>query len=287
MHKNRQSGSAHLIIILIVIALLVGALGFVFWQNFMQPKNNTSNTTSTSNKESGLSAEDVVRGVYDLISDQVKSSPTTTVRQELTNNHSPAYKPSGIDYYITASRGYYLIVSDSEVTSNITEFSSPIINSIDNYLVKNNFAKDTNSNSELDDYYYSSNTTCSLSKNESTPVMFCAAIADYSLALSTVAPFVLAYKNGVTNNDVSDTVFGVPDIKSANTGYQTATVSIRSYVNVGGVAGIFYKKDGGQWQYFKSTQQMLACSDYSTVDLRAAFKGEACYNSDYSESSVQ
>ncbi|MEI6054338.1 MAG: hypothetical protein WCQ49_03155 [Candidatus Saccharibacteria bacterium] len=42
MNKKSQSGSAHLIIIVILIISLLGALGFVFWQNFMQPKVNNA-----------------------------------------------------------------------------------------------------------------------------------------------------------------------------------------------------------------------------------------------------
>lgn len=38
--QNIQSGSAHLIIIIVLALALIGALGFVFWQNFMQPKDD-------------------------------------------------------------------------------------------------------------------------------------------------------------------------------------------------------------------------------------------------------
>lgn len=52
---NNQSGFAHLIIIVIILAVaLVGTLGFVFWQNFVQPK--TSVTQSNSTNKSSTSA---------------------------------------------------------------------------------------------------------------------------------------------------------------------------------------------------------------------------------------
>lgn len=39
MNKNKnQSGFAHIAIIIILAVALLGTLGFVFWQNFMQPK---------------------------------------------------------------------------------------------------------------------------------------------------------------------------------------------------------------------------------------------------------
>lgn len=48
--KKYQSGSGHLIIIIALIVLLLGALGFVLWQNFMQPKDDDKDnkTTTTS-----------------------------------------------------------------------------------------------------------------------------------------------------------------------------------------------------------------------------------------------
>lgn len=36
--RSSQSGSAHLIIIIVLTIALLGTLGFVFWQNFGQPK---------------------------------------------------------------------------------------------------------------------------------------------------------------------------------------------------------------------------------------------------------
>ena len=54
MNKDKtQSGSAHLIIILILGLALLGSLGFVFYQNFIQNKDSLSNTeTEKTNDES-------------------------------------------------------------------------------------------------------------------------------------------------------------------------------------------------------------------------------------------
>jgi len=43
VNKKTQSGFAHLMIVVIILAVaLVGTLGFVFWQNFMQPKTDSA-----------------------------------------------------------------------------------------------------------------------------------------------------------------------------------------------------------------------------------------------------
>jgi ABC-type Na+ efflux pump permease subunit len=40
--QNSQTGSTHLITIIILVVVLVGALGFIFWQNFMMSKSTTT-----------------------------------------------------------------------------------------------------------------------------------------------------------------------------------------------------------------------------------------------------
>lgn len=45
-----QSGNVHLIIIIVLTVALLSTLGFVFWQNFMQPKNTTPAVVTDVNK---------------------------------------------------------------------------------------------------------------------------------------------------------------------------------------------------------------------------------------------
>ena len=58
MNKQKsQSGFAHLAIIIVLIVALLGTLGFVYWQNFMQTKtSNTAQKTPTENKDSNVIA---------------------------------------------------------------------------------------------------------------------------------------------------------------------------------------------------------------------------------------
>lgn len=57
--KQRQSGSAHAVLIIILVIAVVGLLGFVFWQNFLQPKNEPVSTTNSTTKTESSSKEDV------------------------------------------------------------------------------------------------------------------------------------------------------------------------------------------------------------------------------------
>lgn len=59
---HRQSGSAHIVIIIILVVAILGALGFVFWQNFLQPKATpqviTSETSAQTQEKPSPAATD-------------------------------------------------------------------------------------------------------------------------------------------------------------------------------------------------------------------------------------
>lgn len=50
--RNNETGSTHVVIIVVLIAVILGLLGFVFWQNFIQKKDTTpsASTTTTTSK---------------------------------------------------------------------------------------------------------------------------------------------------------------------------------------------------------------------------------------------
>lgn len=56
MRKTEQ-GSAHVIIISILVVALIGAIGFIFWQNVLQPKpsNDSTSKSASSDKTSSKS----------------------------------------------------------------------------------------------------------------------------------------------------------------------------------------------------------------------------------------
>lgn len=46
--SQNQTGSAHVVIIVILVLAIMGLLGFVFWQNFIQKKATTTTSTTTT-----------------------------------------------------------------------------------------------------------------------------------------------------------------------------------------------------------------------------------------------
>ena len=53
MKNNLQKGSAQFLVIIALVVALLGALGFVFWQNFMQSKTTDNNFVATKNDTTG------------------------------------------------------------------------------------------------------------------------------------------------------------------------------------------------------------------------------------------
>lgn len=52
MRKNKsETGSAHIVILSLVVVALIGTLGFVFWNNFTKKDTHTSKKETTSNAE--------------------------------------------------------------------------------------------------------------------------------------------------------------------------------------------------------------------------------------------
>lgn len=50
-HKNAQTGSAHAVIIIVLVVVLLGALGYIFMQKLADSQKNTTDTGSKTEKE--------------------------------------------------------------------------------------------------------------------------------------------------------------------------------------------------------------------------------------------
>src|SRR5687768_9094971 len=81
-NSSRQNGSMHVVIIVILIVALLGALGFVFWQNFTQKsEEKTANQSTTKNESKPKEDDGLLKladwGIEFTIPDGLK---TTTVK---------------------------------------------------------------------------------------------------------------------------------------------------------------------------------------------------------------
>lgn len=85
VEQNSQTGNAHSIIIVILALALIGALSFVFWQNFLQPKDKKTqdssiNKPTNENKYETISQselESIVVNQLDLLNDKTNLNQIT------------------------------------------------------------------------------------------------------------------------------------------------------------------------------------------------------------------
>lgn len=276
MNKNKlQSGrSTRLVIIIIAAVVALAVAGFVIWQIFLRPKD-TGNKTITAEPI----AAKTVEGAYNLINNKYKSS-TVTITKYLDVKYSPAYKPSGSIYYITMDKSAILGILDiSKGALPSSDFSKSVVADISKYLTDNKFTKDASITGTTVDYYSAPTAICSLDRANAMPITLdCADISDYTASVSAIDPFVKLFTANRALISATDSVFGMPKIKILAPGYQTAIMTVGSYTGIESTIALFYKKDGGDWAYFESTQPMIPCGDFNTAELKAAYKGMKCYD---------
>lgn len=101
MKSRNQSGSAHVVIIIVLIVAVLGALGFIFWQNFVNKSANMNSSTSTSEQTEDQVSSDTstitigewgVKGTYDTSADDA------TVSYVIRTNAEADVSSSSDDY---------------------------------------------------------------------------------------------------------------------------------------------------------------------------------------------
>lgn len=288
--KNSQSGSGHLIIVIILVVTLLGTLGFVFWQNYTKSKTGNTSTTNSLNNRAVKpndspnttativpNAAAIITDAYNLVNSKYASS-ALKIESTLGVANSPVYKPSGAKYNITTNGASSLYIAHTDQTS-MDDINLAILNSVHSFLTNNKFIENKTTGCGLGNMacYYSPNVICgSTGDGSGYKLSFfslsCADISDFTPALSVIEPFAQAYLSAYP--EYLDTSFGVPKIKnSLVVGYQYAEVLIGQAAD-----GLFYKKDGGSWEYFMSIQGNI-CSIFNTAELKAAFSGFRCTDS--------
>lgn len=108
--------------------------------------------------------------------------------------------------------------------------------------------------------------------------VLCADAKQFKETSELVESYVKSYQKA-TSADVSNKGFyGLRVTSSPIDGYRRAAVNItgENQDTSSGYLLVFYQTPNGVWNYFTSTQGIVACSKYSTTELISAFKGEPC-----------
>jgi cytoskeletal protein RodZ len=125
--QKYQSGFAHIAIITGVLAVaVVGLLGYVFWQNFMQPKNSSNNNVAVnSDKDSSSNNASSNTNTSNVDTDVAN----TTNTNEDTNKGYLVLDSWGVKFKLPSNLGNNQITY-RKASSNVYQFSTSGVEAI-------------------------------------------------------------------------------------------------------------------------------------------------------------
>jgi len=123
-YSRKQSGSAHVIIIVILVLALLGTLGFIFWQNFVASKDVAVKQSTTTITPDATSEASTIQNVYtnDTFSFSYPKSGWSVGEVQYGENAplTPELKTS--DYQqagMGVDKGAIIFVSKSDTTTTL------------------------------------------------------------------------------------------------------------------------------------------------------------------------
>lgn len=278
------------VIFIIIIVGIIGALGFVFWQQNMKGDESSSSLPSKTNESAQeLQPSEVTKKIKDTLAEKYtlldldqNNQPKEGELSVRTGNDSPVWKVDGYNFYVDYEGGSSIdAVSSDSISTELPSAESKVIRSItaQTYKEYGLVKSGTHGGDEFSatEVYTGKGLVCtmeSIGSQTSSNQAACGVIAEYKDAAKRAKPLF-----DVLPNKSSDTALVNIEIKaSLVAGYQKAQAGVGSINGFGGFAGFFYKKDGGSWAYFAGTQEIIDCTKYNTDDTRNAFMGDACYD---------
>lgn len=269
-----------LIVTVILLAiLLLGAIGFIVYMFYSQPKpveeKKTDTTTSETTEASKTGdADKVIASIRTALTEKIV--PTYKDTSFETGTTAPFYKAKDEAFAVGGTFGFSLSVDpaptgyDEKANKAVQDVIVDTLSSKSRFTVTNN---------EWSSLYQDETVICNLITNGAPVNVSCANIADYKDSIAKAKPFATAYLNSADGKKYGEGItLGNITITQKTGGYSNAVVSMGSTLSpVGGYAGLFYGKDGN-WTYFRGTQAFINCSDYNTYDIQASFEGDACYD---------
>lgn len=289
MNKQKtQSGSAHLIIIIVLAIVLIGVLGYVYWKNFLQIKSvarqNASTSTIKNDTNNQINASDII----------------DRIQKTLPTNFNISKDYIGVEYKVTGYSYYTSISSLSKSLEGKVAYdkSADVVSSVSQLLIGDGFIERNIQNGDGEGMYISIYKNASIicettvSKYYQQPLadhtvqIICEDIPTFLEAAKKQKPFFESYTKSRGNFSVA--MIGDPNISESKTsGYFTATIGIGGVedetndisVPGNGDKASFYKSLDQDWHFFRVLQAMPLCSDFNTNDLKKAYLGEDCLNS--------
>lgn len=295
-----------ILIIIAIIVLVLAAASTVGAFYLLNDKTKTTSQTGikTTDKAavSSITPTEAVSVVKDYIKTkypQVMPEGTKLSANQIyfkSSDSAPYWKIDGEKFYVNyygdgASSLEVYYNEDSGNNEAIVARAKDINSAVIKSLATQGFVKSTDSVYGANQYsriaYTKDDAVCIADSPEngamSPPVsLACGQISKYTKDLENykeIEPYAKAY--AATGNMKNGDYFDFRELKAGKPGYKNASVGLSNAGTVvGGGMGLFYKTPASDdWSFFKGTQQILACKDYNTKDLQAAFAYENCYDS--------
>lgn len=316
-HRSKNKKKL-LIILLITIALLIAAGTGAYYILNKDEKNGSkvSDKSKVVEKEKVASftpqnAIDAVKAKIELKYPQVLPEDSELSGDQIyykVSDIAPYWKVPGVKFYANyegmGASGLEIYTAYDPADYNKVR-GTEIINAIQESLTEKGFVESTD-NAYSQEYsartaFVKGDVLCLTSSLDESSLynppyaISCGNISKYTSELDIYKeskPFADAYLLINKSMPEGSILSFSSERVSATRGYKTANVTMSSAISsVGGAIALYYKKDGGDWIFFKATQDSLMCEDYNTIDLKSAFKYEPCMQKDatdnYVESTVQ
>lgn len=165
--------------------------------------------------------------------------------------------------------------------------STSYLKSIRDYMDKNGYKESVLSTGSddtvvFDSVFVTSDIICEITNTEndntSTIAVSCVDISqlrNYAKAQSVFFDVYAAHMNAATL-----TIVGYPMVeKSKIFGFETATITVGDPFGGTSATAYFYRTPTNtSWQYFTTSDKVIACSSFTSEDIRYAFTGLTCYD---------
>lgn len=290
LQPEKKANRRPLMILAIIILLGLVGYGVYAWQNNRVAQESSKQVEVKKVAVIQLKPEDVNAKIkselakqYAVLDAEKNNQPATGQVSIRSDKASPSYKVAGYMFYTDYSGGssIYVVTAPGAKYEPIKQTDKQVRQQIiDTYTslgLKKIASRGAVSDGTASSDYEGKGVICvayDVDNSSSDSSSICGLISAYPKSAATAKPLYEALP------DKSDTTIlsNVRIADSLVSGYQHAGAGIGYVHAFGGAYALFYKKGNNSWVYFKSTQEAIPCSDYSTADLRNAFKGEKCYD---------
>jgi hypothetical protein len=288
MNTKHQSGSAHLIIIISLVVVVLGALGFVFWQNFMSKQSSESATTQSS-----VDTTTLLTKLQDELTALPHRSDTTTAS---TGLHFSTSDPVGMsvvhEYEVDVVFNASLYANNPDVAPVGTTGSNGSgaeealdkdkVNAIliDNGLKITDTFKDT---SQLySDLYSNDSVTCVVADSQGLASVRCTTTAHINAARTAVSNAISALKLEYPDVVLYDPIYTTFYENDSDEGTQGVYVSIKSGIKEDVFDAFLVKSLSEDWHYLTSNvlgntaYDSPACSEFQIAKYGNIFSVKDC-----------